>query len=87
METYVEHGAIQIAEDAPVNTDDFLADRDDDGDGATPDVGETGYIAPPPAPLNPAPPVVRLEHRLFEPRQYLFTDPLRADATGTPTSF
>ena len=63
---YVEHGAIQIADDPPVNTDDLLAGIDNGDD---------------------APPIVEAERRRFEPRQYLFTNPLRADATGTPTSF
>ena len=31
MKAYVEHGAIQLADDPPVNTDDFLADTDATG--------------------------------------------------------
>ena len=85
--TYVEHGAIQLADDAPVNMDDLLADIDDGDDGPTPDVEETRNIVPPPAPINPTPAIIEAERRRFEPRQYLVTYPLRADATGTPTSF
>ena len=85
METYVEHGAIQLAADAPVNTDDLLADID--GDDAPPDVGGTRNTTLQPAPVNFDTTIVGAERRRFEPRQYLFTDPPRADATGTPTSF
>ena len=84
--TYVEYGAIQLADDTPVNTDDLLADIDD-GDGPTPDVGETMDTIPPPATINFDTTIAGAERRRFEPRPHLFTRPLRADATGTPTSF
>ena len=84
---YVEHGAIQIADDAPVNTDDFLADMDDDGGGPTPDVGETMDTVPPPVMINFDTTIVRTEHRRFEPRQQFFINTLRHGAPETPTSF
>ena len=92
METYVEHGAIQLATDASVNMDDLLADIDDDGDGPTPDVGETRNIVPPPALINPTATLTGLDHirdaqRRFEPLRFPPYPPLRPGATGTPTSF
>ena len=83
---YVEHGAIQIADDAPVNTDDFLTDIDDDGDGTTPDVGETGYIALQPAPINPTTTIVGVDRIRDEQRRF-FNNVIRTGATGTRVNF
>lgn len=86
-ETYVEHGAIQLATDASVNMDDLLADIDDDGDGPTPDVVGTRNTALQPTPVNPAPPIVRAERIRDEEQRGFFNSVIRAGAIGTPMSF
>ena len=87
MKAYVEHGAIQLADDAPVNTDDFLADIDDDGDGTTPDVGETGYIAPPPAPINPTTTLAGVDYIRDGEQRRFFNSVIRTGAAGTTYEF
>lgn len=85
-ETYVEHGAIQLADDAPINTDDLLVDTDDDGDGPAPDVGETGYTAPPPAPVNPTSTLAGLD-RIRDEQRGFFNSVIRTGATETTYGF
>lgn len=85
METYVEHGAIQLAADAPVNTDDLLADID--GDDAPPDVGGTRDTALQPAPINPTTTLAGVDRIQDEETQRFTNSVIRAGATGTTYGF
>ena len=85
MKTYVEHGAIQLATEPPINTDDYLVDTDDDG--PTPDVVGTRNTALQPAPINFDTTIVGAERIRNEEQRGFFNSVIRTGATGTPTSF